>query len=145
MLLSMSANWEHIKAGDKESFNVTVTSGMVSDFMALTGDKNPLHADRTFAQEKGFEDCVVHGMLLAGLFSRLVGMYFLRNDAVYLSQNSEFRKPVLVGDTITVAGEVIEKLESIAMLRIKTTITNAQGEIAVSGEAKVGDKHYGRP
>ncbi|MBI2050344.1 MAG: MaoC family dehydratase [Parcubacteria group bacterium] len=139
----MSANWGNSNVGDRESFNITITRGMVTDFASLTGDKNLLHADRVFAQEKGFDDCVAHGMLLASLFSRLVGMYFLGNDNMYLSQTAEFRKPVLVGDVVTVAGEITEKLESVSLLRIKTTITNAQGEIAVLGEAKVGDRHYG--
>lgn len=132
----MSVKWEQIKVGDEAQFEVTLTPELVAQFVAITGDDNRLHTDDSFAREKGFADRVVHGMLLASFFSRLVGKHFLGDDNLYLSQEVNFKKPVLVGETVVVKGIVKEKIESAKMLVIVTTI-ELNGELVVVGEAKV--------
>lgn len=133
----MSVDWSKINVGDEASFEVVITEVMVSKFVGATGDDNPLHTDGSFAAAKGFPKKVVHGMLLGSLFSRLVGKYFLGDDNLYLSQTLQFRKPVLVGDTICVRGVVRDKIESAKILRIETTIESTGGEVALRGEAQV--------
>ncbi len=133
----MSVDWSKINVGDEASFEVTVTEGMVSGFVGVTGDDNPLHTDEPFARALGFPKKVAHGMLVGSLFSTLVGKHFLGDDNLYLSQSLTFRKPVLVGDTVCVRGVVTEKIESAKILRIETTIASAGGEVAIRGEAQV--------
>src|SRR3989344_3748664 len=43
-------------------------------FGNLSGDKNPLHYEKKYAESKGFDKPLVHGILLASKFSFLVGM-----------------------------------------------------------------------
>lgn len=130
------AGWSKINIGDAASFSVTVTDSMLAAFAGITGDNNPLHADGAFALAKGFPKRVAPGMLLASFFSRLAGKYFLGDDNLYLSQTLAFRKPVLLGDTVTVKGIVKDKIESAKILRIETTVESG-GAVAVSGEAQV--------
>ena len=132
----MKTSWEKINIGDKELFEVEITQEMVSKFVEVTGDDNALHTDESFAQAKGFNNKVVHGMLLGSLFSKLVGKHFLGDDNLYLSQNASFRKPVFIGDRVIVSGIIKEKIESAKILRIETTITGSSG-VAVTGEAQV--------
>lgn len=132
----MNAKWSTIKVGDEVTFEVTLTEAMVSKFVEVTGDDNPLHTDASFAAAKGFPKRVAHGMLLASFFSRLAGKYFLEVDNLYLSQTLQFRKPVLVGDAVLVKGVIKDKIESEKILRIETTIESG-GVVAVSGEAQV--------
>lgn len=133
----MPDNWEKIKVGDQASFAVVVDEEMVLEFIKITGDNNRLHNDDAWAQAKGFPKRVAHGMLLASLFSRLLGKYFLGDDNLYLAQSTQFKKPVLAGDEVTVAGQVIQKTESAKTITVQTTITRQTGEVAVAGQAVV--------
>src|SRR5215472_15470269 len=69
-------------------------------FAALSGDYSPLHVDPEYAATTEFGGCVVHGLLLASLFSQLVGMRLPGRPALYLGQDLNFRRPVLVGETV---------------------------------------------
>ena len=48
----------------------------VISFSKLTGDNNRIHLDEEYAKKSFFGRRVVHGMLVAGLFSRIFGKIF---------------------------------------------------------------------
>ena len=64
---------ENIHIGQKAQFKVVISESMVEEFAKLSGDYNPLHMKNSSSNK--FKGRVCHGMLLASLFSRLVGMY----------------------------------------------------------------------
>ncbi|KAK9280608.1 hypothetical protein L1049_014303 [Liquidambar formosana] len=74
----------------------------VLEYSKASHDLNPLHFDSVSARQAGFEDRLVHGMLVASLFPRIISSHF--PGAIYVSQNLHFRLPVYIGDEI--AGEV---------------------------------------
>lgn len=113
------------------------TAEDVQRFAAVTGDWSPLHVDPGYAVTTEFGACVVHGMLLASLFSQLVGMRIPGTLALYLGQDLTFRRPVLVGETVRASVKVTGKSEATATLALATEIRNAAGLIVVSGTAKV--------
>ena len=129
--------WEKIKIGDIASFKVFVGRDKVTDFVSLSGDKNPIHFDEEVAKKRGLRGPISHGMLLALYFSTLVGEYFLKDHNLYLSQDINFIKSVFIGETITVKGRVINKIESLHILEIGTVIVNKNGEEVVRGSARV--------
>jgi 3-oxoacyl-[acyl-carrier protein] reductase len=122
-----------------ETFEITreFTEADVQQFARLSGDFSPLHVDPAYAQTTEFGKCVVHGMLLASLFSQLVGMQIPGTHALYLGQDTAFRKPVLVGETVRVIAKVAAKYEGTRTLLLSTEIRNAQDKVVVSGTAKV--------
>ncbi len=124
---SKSRTWEEIEIGLADGFQVKITENMIQDFAELSGDKNPLHV----------ASGVAHGMLLASLFSRFVGMYVPGKHSLYLSQTLNFKHKVYAGDSVRVQGEVVAKSEATKLITIKTTLTKSNGEIALEGEAKV--------
>ena len=67
--------YEEIEAGMEERFQVEITAEKMELFRQITGDINPLHCDREFAQSKGYRDCVVYGMLTSSFYSTLAGVY----------------------------------------------------------------------
>ncbi|MEK6896939.1 MAG: MaoC family dehydratase [Nanoarchaeota archaeon] len=129
--------WQKIKIGDSASFKTIIRKDKVADFVSLSGDKNPLHSDKKIAKIRGFEKPISHGMLLASYFSTLVGMHFLKDHNLYLSQIINFMKPVFVGETIIVKGKIINKMESLRILEVETVIINKKGEEVVKGIASV--------
>ena len=54
-------SFESISLGQAEYFDVTITDKMLSAFQHITGDNNPLHTDRQFAAQHGYDDSVEIG------------------------------------------------------------------------------------
>lgn len=129
--------YEEIKIGDIFSFEYFVDESTVFKFAELTGDFNPLHMDESYAKETLFGGRIVHGMLLAGLFSTLVGMLCPGERALYLSQDISFRNTLFLGKKIKVEGKVLSKFDGINVLEIKTLIKDLEGNIFVDGLAKI--------
>ena len=109
----------------------------VQRFALVSGDFSPLHVDSEYGASTEFGACVVHGMLLASLFSQLVGMHVPGKHALYLGQDLSFRKPVRVGERVKATATITGKNEATRSLLLSTEIRNAEDKIAVSGTAKV--------
>jgi 3-oxoacyl-[acyl-carrier protein] reductase len=126
-----------LTVGDTYAIERTFTAADVQDFAILSGDLSPLHVDPVYAATTEFGCCVVHGMLLASLFSQLVGMYLPGKHALYLGQDLAFRRPVKVGERVTASIKVTGKNEATRSLLLATEIRNAEDKPVVSGTAKV--------
>lgn len=118
----------NISVGMVESFSRAITDEMMSQFLAITGDVNPLHIDESFAKSKGFPDCVTYGMLTASLISTLGGCYIPGKYCLINGVEIKFAKPVFVGDVLTVTGEVSRVDIDLKYLEIKVTIQNQKNE-----------------
>lgn len=129
---------EDIYIGMRESFQVTVSAGMLEKFRQVTGDVNPLHTDTEFAKQKGYEKTVAYGMLTASFLSTLAGVYLPGERSLIHSVESKFVKPVFEGDTLTVTGEVTEINELFSTFTMKTTIVNQNGEKVLRGKMQIG-------
>ena len=66
--------FDEIRSGMVFKTSHTFSADDVLAFARLSGDFSPLHVDPEYASGSEFGAQVVHGMLLASLFSRLVGM-----------------------------------------------------------------------
>jgi 3-hydroxybutyryl-CoA dehydratase len=78
----------------------------VAAFAAVTGDDNPVHLDEAFAGGTIFKGRVAHGMLAAGYISALLGAELPGPGAIYLSQTLDFKRPIRIGDEVTVRATV---------------------------------------
>lgn len=130
-------DFAEIKIGMEKKFTVEITESMLENFANLSGDYNPLHMNKDYAENTPFKKRVCHGMLLSSFFSRLVGMYLPGQNALYLSQSLKFPTPCFINEKITIIGKVISKSESTQIITLKTTIVNESGEYLVDGNAKV--------
>lgn len=126
-------SFDEIKVNDSASFSRTWTEKDVAIFSKLSGDANPLHMDDAYARTTSFGRRLVHGMLVASLCSRFVGMYLPGKRCLYLSQTLFFKRPVFVGDTVSVFGSVIAKSEVTKILTISMVIKKGE-EVVVEGE-----------
>ena len=130
--------FEDIYVGLKEEFQVTVSEEMLTQFCSITKDVNPLHTDETFAKEKGYDSKVAYGMLTASFLSTLAGVYLPGERSLIHSVDSKFTKPVYVGDTLTVSGQVTECNEIFSAFTMKTVIVNQKGEKVLRGKMQIG-------
>ena len=126
-----------LSVGQTFSLTHTFDADAVDRFAELCGDFSPLHVDDAYAATTEFGGRVVHGMLLASLFSTLVGMRIPGRRALYLGQELNFRRPVMVGETITATGKVASVSPALGLVQLTTTVLKADGSIAVTGTGKV--------
>lgn len=131
-----------ITLGMKYFFNIKITENMLNLFRELSGDKNPLHSNKKFAQERGYKDKVVYGMLTATFYSRLVGIYIPGKNCLLHSIDIKFTKPVFVGNHLTIIGEVIEIDTRFNTITLKSKIINENEEIVSKAKINVGVLDY---
>lgn len=126
-----------IEVGETASVTKTVTEADIVNFAGIIGDFNPVHLNAEYAKTTMFGERIAHGMLTASFISTLIGTCLPGINALYLSQEIKFVKPVRIGDTITAFGEVLEKQDAKQRVILKTVVTNQKGEVVVDGKAVV--------
>lgn len=129
---------EEIQPGLTQEFCVTVTSEMMDQFYAISGDNSPIHMDADYAAQRGYPGRVVYGMLGASFFSTLAGVYLPGEHCLLHSVECKFAKPVFIGDTLTISGKVTEVNETFREITIKAVITNQNGVKVTRGVIKAG-------
>ena len=130
--------FSEIKEGLKESFSVEITDEVIKSFISVCGDTNPLHVDSDYAKSKGFESCLVHGMLVSSFYSTLCGMYLPGKYCVLHGIDISFAKPVFSGDILDISGEVKYINEAYKQLEIKSIISNHKGQKVSKATIKAG-------
>lgn len=111
------------------------TEDQVRRFAELSGDSNPLHMDERYAGWSRFHGRIVHGILVAGVISKIIGTQLPGEGSIYLEQNIQFRKPVYIDEKIIVKVKITGIANNIVTLE-----TNAYKEdesLAVKGTAKI--------
>lgn len=122
--------------GDRATVEHVFSQADVAAFAHLSGDDNPVHLDAAAAVEMGFSGTIVHGMLAAGLISRLLGTRLPGPGTIYLGQELRFRRPILPGEPVTATVEVTGRREDKPIFELRTTVISA-GETAIEGTATV--------
>lgn len=133
----MFKNFDAIQIGDTQSLVKTITEADVRKFVEMTGDDNPLHVNRAYAESTAFKDIVVHGMLGASFISTVIGTKLPGTGALWVSQNMEFLLPVRLGDVLTISCTVLKKYERERLLELDTRILNQNQQVVLSGQGKV--------
>jgi acyl dehydratase len=101
-------------------------------FAVLSGDDNPIHVDPGFAARTKFGRTVAHGMFLYGAICGLLSRHF--PGAVQVDQNLMFPAPTFTGDEMSIVAEVTAVNAEKGHIRLKTTITNPNGQLTCDGE-----------
>jgi 3-hydroxybutyryl-CoA dehydratase len=126
--------FEDLKVGMSESFAKTVSDADVKIFAGVTGDFNPLHVNREYAEQTMFKQQIVHGILCAGLISAVLGSRLPGPGAIYMHQELNFPAPVHFGDSVTATVTVKELIAQHNHV-IMTTVCTVDDKTVVTGEA----------
>jgi 3-hydroxybutyryl-CoA dehydratase len=126
-----------LRVGDGAEFSKTITETDVYLYAGVTGDLNPAHINEEYAKRTFFKTRIVHGMLLAGLISGVLGNKLPGPGTVYVRQELNFLAPVRIGDTITASVEIMEIMTEAKRVRVRTTCVNQEGLQVLDGEAIV--------
>lgn len=130
----MSHTYESLEIGQTFSVERTLTADDVQQFADVTGDDNPIHIDEAYAATTRFGQPIVHGVLLLGIISKVLGRDFPGPGSVAVSLSARFLRPVPVGSTIRVEASVAEKIDRYRHVRLRVFVYLGK-KTAVGGEA----------
>ena len=106
-----------VDIGYKIEFEKKIKDVDVHFFAFVSGDFNPVHFNEELASKTKFKGRVVHGMLTTSLVSAAVAR--MPGIVVLLEACFRYTKPVRIGDTVKVIGEVVEKEKNRYKLDVK--------------------------
>ena len=128
--------FEDLSIGMSASFSKTLSEADVKMFAGVTGDFNPLHVNREYAEQSIFKQQVAHGMLAAGLITAALGCKLPGPGAIYMHQELSFVAPIHFGDTVTATVTVKELIARHGHV-IMSTMCTVGGKEVVTGEARL--------
>ncbi|NJL06012.1 MAG: hypothetical protein HC911_14115 [Chloroflexaceae bacterium] len=129
--------YDQISIGESASVTRTITEADITIFGILSGDQNPAHFDQEYAEGSMFKRRIAHGMISGALISAVLGMQLPGPGTIFISQTVRFRRPVYIGDTITVTITVTEKNDAKQRLIFDCQCVNQDGEVTTVGTAEV--------
>ncbi len=114
----------------------TVTDGDLALYIALTGDRRPLHCSAEFARSLGFQRQTAHDLLVFHIvFGRTVGDITLNSPANLGYADVRFLATVYPGDTLRAETEVIGKRETsrddVGIVWVRTRGYNQRDELVL--------------
>ncbi|RLA97827.1 MAG: dehydratase [Deltaproteobacteria bacterium] len=131
--------FEDLKVGDRAvTAGRTVTEADVVNFAGLSGDFNPIHVDKSFAETTPFKKRIAHGLLVmsiaSGLFTQCEMNIRIKKSLIALLEvRARFLKPVSIGDTIHVEVKVKDKRETSkpdrGVVVLERNVINQNGEV----------------
>ena len=123
-----------LRVGQRARREQTVTTREVALYAEITGDRNPLHFDATFAARTRFGRLVAQGGIAAGMLNTLVAMDLPGPGTVFMSQTLRYLAPTYLDDTLTAEVEVLALKPDKPVCQLKATITRQDGTVVLEGE-----------
>lgn len=126
--------FEDLELGMEASYQKVVAEEDINSFAEVTGDKNPVHLDASYAANTLFKERIAHGMLTASYISAVFGMKLPGPGVIYVSQTLNFRAPVKIGQAVMAKVRVVELFPAKRRARFECVCT-ADGKTVLEGEA----------
>ena len=130
----MAHTYESLQVGDTFSVSRVISAADVQGFADVTGDDNPLHLDPEYARQSRFGVPVVHGVLVMGIVSKVLGRDFPGHGSIAVSMSVKFLRPVPVGSEVTVEIKIAEKIEARKHVRARVA-AYVHNKLCMGGEA----------
>jgi acyl dehydratase len=129
--------YNELHIGQTASYSRTLTEQDILLFAIVSGDVNPVHLDAEFARSTLFRERIAHGMYTGALVSAALALRLPGPGTIYLSQSLQFRKPVLIGDRITIELTIVEKKDDKNVVTLNCSAINQDGKTVAKGPAEV--------
>ncbi|MEM6899475.1 MAG: MaoC family dehydratase [Pseudomonadota bacterium] len=128
--------YEDLEVGQAHETVHTITEADIVKFAEVSGDFNPLHMDEEFAAKTQFGQRIAHGALTASYISGILGNNLPGPGAIFTGLSMRFRRPVFIGDEVTVRAEVAEKNDRGNRITLNVSCI-VGGKRVITGEAQV--------
>jgi 3-hydroxybutyryl-CoA dehydratase len=124
--------------GEKFSQKFVITPDVYQGFIALFNDRNELHTDATFARARGFKAEVMHGNILNGFLSYFIGECLPWRNVIIHSQEITYMKPVYLLDSLELAVEVTDVIDSVNVVQFRFRFINESQVAVAKGKIQIG-------
>jgi len=131
----MPDTWIPPAVGATASRSRAVSAADIEAFTSISGDRNPLHYDAGAAAASRFGEIIVQGGITSAILNAVVAEDLPGPGTVFLEVAWKFTAPVRPGDTITGTVEVTEARADKPVTHLRTTVTRADGVVALEGTA----------
>jgi len=139
--MNVDKYFEEFEIGERYvSRGRTITETYLVNFSGLSGDWYPLHTDVEYAKQTPFKQRIAHGMWVLSIGTGLWNLQPGFVVAFYGMDRVRFVNPTIIGDTIHVESEVIEKTdkgEKGGVVTFRQEIKKQTGEVVVSALKKI--------
>ena len=85
--------------------------------------------------ERPLKKRIVHGILVSGMISAVLGMHLPGPGSVYIKQTLNFRAPVFLHDKITASVQILKIRPDKPIVTLETICKNQESTIVIDGEA----------
>lgn len=119
--------------------------GDINEYIDLSGDRNHLHNSYNDARANGFNDIVIPGPLICGLFSYILGTKLPGPGTNWLKLSLEFFSPLYPEEQILARVQISQLRPEKELVNFALTAEDAKGTIICRGEALVLIKDVSSP
>ena len=128
---------DELRIGESAEMVRVLAQEDIELFAVMSGDVNPAHLDAAYADGTPFHHVIAHGMWGGALISAVLGTRLPGPGTIYTDQSLHFRRPVAIGDSITVRVSVAQiDLES-GHVTLDCQCRNQHGQVVIEGQAEV--------
>lgn len=126
-----------LRPGDTASLTKVFTSQDVEDFARISLDTNKVHLDEAYAAGTIFRRRIVHGKLIEGLVSAVLGTRLPGSMSVFRDTSAKFHAPVYLDDKVTATVRVRGLSPNKDNWVVLDTWARVRGKLVLSGEAVI--------
>lgn len=126
-----------LRPGQEAGAARAFTQADLDDYITLTGDANPYHADPAFARARGFGGPVVPLPLLAGMFSDLLGTRLPGRGTGWMKQSLRLASAARLDEPLTACVRIMRLRAGKDLVNLASVVTGADGRVVVQGESLV--------
>lgn len=134
---SEAATLKKLAIGQRASKSRIFTVEEIKEYAELTGDTNRLFTDSHYANEQGFDNCLVPGPLLNGIFSDLLGTQLPGRGTNWLKQKISYPAPAYVEDEITATVKIVRLRPDKNLVNLYDICENSKGEVVCQAQSLV--------
>ncbi|TFH79941.1 MaoC family dehydratase [Pseudomonas kribbensis] len=120
---------EGLEEGDTFEIRRTFSDAEIVQFEALSRDHNPVHSDTLYAEAKGFNSVIAHGLLTATLITEIGGQL----GWLATTMSFSFKRPVYAGDELTCVWKIVA-IDDRNRAQAEVIITNSSGQAVLLAE-----------
>ena len=120
-------------------FRRTVTQDRVTAYAYASGDHNPIHLDKDFAESTRFGQRIAHGMLSLAFVWEMLSLNYPSTWHKGGTVKTRFTSPVVPSEEVSVSGSVkrIRTIDGDRFVECDVAVTRPNGENALTGSATV--------
>ena len=115
-----------------------ITKKSLKRYARASGDYNPIHLDKDFAQKYGLPNVIVHGMLVMSYLGRMLTNTF--PQATIVDFSSQFISMTHINDKLSCTGKIIKKTTDFSgniIYKIQLKVVSENNEKRIIGKASI--------